>query len=122
MPRRRPGRVRVEGRLHPRSPYLASRSKIPELSVAAHAEIARIERSRSYLWVGATETSLLLWDKFVRTADHRLWVGNRGGCWVWECCGDPYLARDFLEGVLLSMSPRGRRELWALVGPLDARY
>ncbi|MDQ8701253.1 hypothetical protein RCO28_01960 [Streptomyces sp. LHD-70] len=99
-----------------------TRSMITGLSPAALAEIVRLERSRNYLWPGAAESSLLVWARFVRTAHHRLWVDNDGGCRIWECCGDPYLARDLLEGLMLAMSPRRGRELRRVVEPYDARY
>ncbi|MDI3405874.1 hypothetical protein [Streptomyces cavernicola] len=99
-----------------------TRSVITELSPAALAEVVRLERSRNYLWPGGAETCLLLWARFVRAADHRLWVDNHGGCGIWECCGDPYLAREFLEGLMLAMSRRRGRELRRVVASIDVDY
>ncbi|WP_059006854.1 hypothetical protein [Streptomyces specialis] len=119
MPRRRPGRVRGEQRLRlrdERPPGLAV------LSPAACAEISRIERRRNYLWPGVTATALRHWRGFVHDPSHRLRVDDDGGCGVWECCGDPFEARDFLEAVMLAMSRPRRRELRAVVDRLDDLY
>ncbi|MDT0265820.1 hypothetical protein RM844_05895 [Streptomyces sp. DSM 44915] len=121
MPRSRPGRVRAGQR--PRGPAQEDqRLRRAGLSAATRAEIAGIERRRGYLWPGATATALRHWRDFAHDPYRRLRVADDGGCGVWECCGDPFEARDFLEAVLLALSRRGRRELRALVDSLDARY
>ncbi|MER6670052.1 hypothetical protein ABT256_36220 [Amycolatopsis japonica] len=92
MPRKAPHRVRQEF-----SPALA-------------AGISRLERSRNYLGPGAVRTALRLWREFVADPYRRLRVDSEG-CGVWECCGDPWQAREMLEGVLRALPRRSAAEL-----------
>jgi len=86
------------------------------------AEIDRLERIRGYLWHGAVADALRLWRTFVHDPYRRLRVDGDNGCGFWACCGDPWQAREILQGALLSMSRRHARELRRIVAPLDAEY
>ncbi|MFF3767567.1 hypothetical protein ACFYYR_26290 [Streptomyces sp. NPDC001922] len=120
MPRNRPGQVRARQR--PRTP-LTRRPVIAGLSSAALAEVARVEHSRNHLWAGVTADALAMWGAFVRRPYHRLWTPHEdGACGIWECCGNPYEAREFLESVILGMYRRRARELRAVVDRLDTLY
>ena len=94
---------------------------IDGLSPAALAEVARAETPRKDLWQGGTAEALRLWRDFVR-GPRRRGEEIEGRCLAWACCGDPFEARDFLEDVMLAVSRRARRQLRALVDPLDDRY
>ncbi|MEO3978040.1 hypothetical protein [Streptomyces sp. CAU 1734] len=120
MPRRRPGRVRAEQwQRHP----LTHRVTITGLSAPARAEVARVERSRNFLWPGVTADSLRLWKEFVRQPYRKLWSEyENGSCGIWECCGNPFEAREFLDAVVHGMSRRRARELRLLVDRLDDSY
>jgi hypothetical protein len=119
MPRKRPGRIRAEQQLRPRS--LTYRPIITGLSSPALAEVARVEQSRNYLWPGVTAVAVRRWQGFVHNPYRRLWIHD-DGCGVWECCGNPLEAREFLEAVILGMSRRRARELRHLVDELDDMY
>jgi hypothetical protein len=111
--------VRAERRLRPRPGD--HRPVIPGLSAPALAEVARAELTRNYLWPGVTTVAVRRWRAFVRSRPRRLWDGDTG-CGEWECCGSPWEAREFLEGVIRTMSRRRARELRRLVGELDDLY
>lgn len=120
MPRRRPGRVRAEQR--PR-PLLTKQVSIVGLSAPALAEVARVERSRNYLWPGVTAESMRIWRRFVQNPYRNLWIEYEdGGCGVWVCCGSPFEAREFLDAVIHGMSRRRAPELRFLVDRLDNSY
>ncbi|MEU8763923.1 hypothetical protein [Streptomyces sp. NPDC048659] len=85
--------------------------------------MARVEHSRNYLWPGVTAESLRMWREFVRGPYRNLWREYEGGgCGVWECCGNPFEAREFPDAVMRGMSRRRARELRLLVGRLDDAY
>ena len=85
------------------------------------ADAARLELSRGYLWPTAVQSSLELWAGFVRDPAHRLWVHNIG-CGVWECCGDPYEARELLGFVASALPRTSARELRKRLEELDSLY
>ncbi|WP_129841989.1 hypothetical protein [Streptomyces sp. RFCAC02] len=118
MPRNRPGRLRAE---QPRASRHGQgrEPRIAGLTSAAHAEIRHIERTRGHLAPGDTATALRLWREFVHDPRHRFLDTEARGCTIWECCGDPYQARDSLEAVILAMSRRRGRELRRLIDALD---
>jgi hypothetical protein len=120
MPRRPPKAVRAGLRRRTQQPD--STSFIQGLSGRALRDIARLERTRGYLWPGRTERALYMWQHFVSLPYHRLWVDNEGGCGVWECCGEPREARDILEGVMLALPSRSSAELRMFVREFDDLY
>lgn len=120
MPRRRPGRVRAE-LPRVRRPY-DDVTVIPGLSAPALGEVRRIERLKKYLWPGSVGGALVRWRKFVHEPTRRLAYYNEGRCHRWECCGDPWQAREYLEAVMHAMSPRRARELCRIVDALDREY
>ncbi|AYG85303.1 hypothetical protein DWB77_07520 [Streptomyces hundungensis] len=96
---------------------------IAGLSPPALAEVARVERNRNYLWPGVTAESVRIRRGFVRDPYRNLWSEYEdGGCGVWECCGSPFEAREFLDAVIHGMSRRRARELRFLVDQLDNSY
>ena len=121
MPRRRPGQMRAALAQRRRHPGPGT-SRISGLSPKVVAEIGRLEVTRSYLWPGMIAIAVRQWDGFVPNPYRRLWVDDDGGCGYWECCMDPWLARDFTEGVLLGMSRRRAREFRRFVDRLDVLY
>lgn len=92
------------------------------LSRRTLCEIVRIEETRNYLWPGDVGQSLRRWRSFVYEPDHRLWDPRYPGCTEWLCCGDPFRARENLEGAMLALPRRAARELRVLVSALDERY
>jgi hypothetical protein len=120
MPRKRPGRVRVELRRHPRT--RDNITTVQGLSSAALAEVRRIERQKKYLWPGSIGSAMVRWRIFVHEPNRRLSDYGNGSCSEWDCCGDPWLAREYLEAVMLAMTRRRARELRRLVDALDSRY
>ncbi|WP_091598747.1 hypothetical protein [Amycolatopsis lurida] len=110
MPRRAPTQVRRELRL--RHPADFGKGFSPALA----AELTRLERSRNYLGPGATRTALRLWREFLTNPYWRLRVDSEG-CGVWECCGDPWQAREMLEGVVLALPARVAKELRRHIAP-----
>ncbi|MEV4311233.1 hypothetical protein [Actinocrispum sp. NPDC049592] len=115
MSRRRPAQVRTDPRPG-ESPEIAGIS--PRLA----AGIVRLERSRNYLWPGIVTMALVRWHNFVREPGHRFWSADPGDCGIWECCGDPHLSRDILEGVLLALPRHCARELQRIVDRHDELY
>ena len=94
------------------------------MSSKAWAELVTLERTRGYLWPGATASALAVWRAFVRLPNRRTWDSDDpGSCGIPECCGpDPVDARLRLEGVLTAMSRRNGRALRRIVHELDERF
>lgn len=98
-------------------------ASIAGLSAPARAEVARVERSRNYLWPGVTAESVRIWRGFVQDPYRNLWSEyENGGGGVWESCGSPFEAREFLDALIHGMSRRRARELRLLVDQLDNSY
>ncbi|MFF2777474.1 hypothetical protein ACFVU3_21495 [Streptomyces sp. NPDC058052] len=118
MPRRRPGRVRATLPDQGRSPR--PKPAIDRLSPRALSEIVRLERSRNYLRPGDVGAALRRWKAYVHRPERELWHDDEFGDAHWYCCGNPHEGRALLDAVLRAMSPRGARELRAIVEGLDA--
>ncbi|MEV7555612.1 hypothetical protein AB0N89_38850 [Amycolatopsis sp. NPDC089917] len=92
-----------------------------DFSPALAAAISRLERSRGYLGAGVTVTALRLWREFTANPYRRLRVDSQG-CGIWECCGDPWEAREMLEGVLLALPARLTPEFRSCLERIDERW
>ncbi|MFH8385120.1 hypothetical protein ACH4E7_29960 [Kitasatospora sp. NPDC018058] len=90
------------------------------MSAGALAEIARLERTRNYLQPGDVGAALWRWRAYVHRPERLLWGDYEFGDVHWYCCGSPWGARELLDAALRAMSPRGARELRAVVGRFDA--
>jgi hypothetical protein len=86
------------------------------------SDIARLELSRNYLWPTAVQSSLRIWLAFVHRPHRRLWVEDDGGCGIWECCGDPFEARELLDFVARALPRKSAKELRKRLDELDALY
>ena len=51
----------------------------------------------------------------------RLWIDD-DGCGVWECCGNPFEARELLGFVAQALPRKSARELRERLEALDALY
>lgn len=122
MPRRRPGHVRAGLRRRP-LPYdrVPADPADPALSPRLCTEIARL-RPREGSWPGTFLTALRQWRYFVRNPYRRLWVDDDTGCGYFECCGDPWQAREILEETLHKLPRPERAELRKILADLDALY
>lgn len=91
---------------------------VPRVSSRTLAEIARVEQRR--YWRGATYRALCHWR----------WTVYQRGPWIIYvadddasgCCDWVGYWRRTLEAVCLQLSPRARRELRAVIAPLDERF
>ncbi|MFJ3914237.1 hypothetical protein [Streptomyces vinaceus] len=86
------------------------------------AEVARLERTRSYLAPGDVILALDRWKRYVRGPRRRLWDDCEWGNVHWYCCGNPLEGRALLDRVLLAMTPRSARELRAVLAQYDALW
>ena len=116
MPRKGPSQVRKDLPAPP-SPQ-DERGVIPRVSARTVAEIHRVERVR--YWQGATYRALNHWRRTV----------YRRGPWTiypaideyLGCCDSVGYCRGTLEVMCHLLSPRARRELRAVLAPLDERF
>ncbi|NEC15409.1 hypothetical protein G3I34_24690 [Streptomyces sp. SID8014] len=100
----------------PRRPYEKS-PVIDGLSGGTSAEVARLERSRNYLWPGAVAEAVRAWAGHVRLPRGRTWP--HAGCAPCYCCPDPWESRESLDRVARALSRRGARELRRVVARHD---
>ncbi|RZD65885.1 hypothetical protein C0Q58_06990 [Streptomyces albidoflavus] len=92
----------------PRRPYEKS-PVIDGLPAGTLAELARLERTRNYLWPGAVSEALRTWAAHVRLPRGRTWPHQQDGpCY---CCPDPWESRELLDRVARALSRRAAREL-----------
>lgn len=117
MPRRRPAQVRIPPWHGPHD----HTSTIAGLPTRDLAELARLERTRNYLWPGAVAESLARWREIVHTPHRRLLVRYEG-CGIWRCCGDPHEVRHLLECTMRALPRRSARRLRRMVTALDEQY
>lgn len=104
-----------------RRPTHASRTyPIDGLSAGAIAEVIRLEETRNYLSAGDVYLALRIWHRYVRSTARVLWADHERDGPSWDCCGDPFAARDMLDTVIAAMSTRHGRELRRLVEADDA--
>ncbi|MGQ5640679.1 MULTISPECIES: hypothetical protein [unclassified Streptomyces] len=117
MPRRRPGSLR--------GPAPSARTRgsthIDGLPSRVLIEIARLERTRSYLRPGDVGAALRHWREYVHLPQRRLWQDYEWGNPYWYCCeADPFEARALLDTVMGAHSARRARELRRIVSRFDA--
>ena len=74
------------------------------------------------MWPGTVLIALRQWQSFVRHPYRRLWVEDDGGCGHWECCMDPWKAREVLDEALLSLPRHRQSEFRQFLADLDGRY
>ncbi len=86
------------------------------------ADVDELEHDRNYLWPTAVESSFRRWAHSVREPYRRLWDRGVDGCGVWNCCGDPYEARELLDFVARALPRKSARELRERLEPLDDLY
>ncbi|MFF9787743.1 hypothetical protein [Streptomyces nigrescens] len=119
MPRRPPHNVRAG--FPARRPDRDVVADIDGLSARAMSEIRRIERTRTYLEPGQTVAAVRLWKAHVRLPKRQLWTDWEWGDELhWDCCGNPFHARDLLEDMVNALPARSAAELRRLVERLDA--
>ncbi|MEY9945423.1 hypothetical protein [Kitasatospora sp. GAS1066B] len=92
---------------------------IDGVSSRALCEIARLERTRSYLLPGDVTAAVRLWRDYARRPERQLWHDDEWGNVHWYCCGDPLEARALLDTVMNALSPRSARELRTIVNRSD---
>jgi hypothetical protein len=83
------------------------------------ADIVRLELSRGYLWPTAVLSALQHWTEFVHNPYRRLWDVDVDGCGRWECCADPYEARQLLDFVARALPRKSAGELRERLKALD---
>ncbi|MCJ1679356.1 hypothetical protein MTF65_18815 [Streptomyces sp. APSN-46.1] len=118
MPRKAPSQVRSD---LPRPPSRwDSRAVIPGISGKALADIARVERYRYA--PGAAWHALRHWRRLVY--ERGPWVMYPSFVSDYPCCDPPWIGehRQILEEFLAVLPRRARRELRAVLAPLDARF
>ncbi|MFD9413519.1 hypothetical protein ACFWC9_02150 [Streptomyces goshikiensis] len=118
MPRKAPSQVRRD---LPRAPSRwDSRAVIPGISGKSLAEIARLERHRYA--PGAAQHALSHWRGVVHGPGP--WVMYPRFFSDYPCCDPPWGGehRRILEEFLAALPRRARRELSAVLAPLDARF
>lgn len=120
MPRRRPGQVRA-ALPRRRSPHDFTPA-IPGLSPQLCAEIGRLQHPDDRLWPGTIHIALRMWQGFVHHPYRRLWVEDDGGCGHWECCADPWRAREILDEALRSLPRHRQAEFRKFIMTLDQMY
>ncbi|MFG2994104.1 hypothetical protein ACGFZK_33225 [Streptomyces sp. NPDC048257] len=116
MPRKAPSQVRIG--LPTPTPRPHERGVVPRVSSGTLAAIARIEHRRFSR--GDTYRSLRHWHRTV----------YQRGPWIiypardddLSCCDWVGFCRGSLETVCLLLPPRARRELRAVITPLDERF
>ncbi|GAA1973492.1 hypothetical protein [Kitasatospora viridis] len=120
MARNRPAAVRAG---LPRAHRAGATSQVIDgLSARTLAEIARLERDRSYLHPGEVAESVRLWAEYARRPARQLWQDHEQGNTDWYCCGDPIHARGVLTVVLRALSRQGAREFRRVVSRCDAHW
>ncbi|MGW3055952.1 hypothetical protein ACWC98_08415 [Streptomyces goshikiensis] len=118
MPRKAPSQVRLD---LPRAPSRRdSRAVIPGISGKTLAAIARLERHRYA--PGAAWHALSHWREIVHSRG--TWVMYPRFSSDYPCCDPPWGGehRQVLEELLAALPRRARRELHAVLAPLDARF
>ncbi|MDT0268170.1 hypothetical protein RM844_17955 [Streptomyces sp. DSM 44915] len=111
MARRAPGAVRAEKRWVRGD--ARKLSQVTGLGGPALAAVRRLEAGR--FWPGALREALDRYERFLRVPGRYL---SLPAC---PCC-DPLADRDTVEEFLNALPPRARRELRAVVAPLDAEF
>ncbi|MEU7601800.1 hypothetical protein [Streptomyces sp. NPDC041003] len=101
-----------------RTPRPARRGVVPGVSSRTLAAIARVERRR--YWHGMTYSAVNHWRRTVYQRGP--WTIYPGMDEDPGCCDSLLYCRDSLETVCLLLPPRARRELRAVLAPLDARF
>jgi hypothetical protein len=93
-------------------------SIVDGLTARSVSQIQFLERSR--LGPGSVARALTEWKRTVRRRDVSVLFEEiaQHGC---PCC-DPTEAREVLQQTLSLLEPRARRELWAIVEPLDELF
>ncbi|WP_434450915.1 hypothetical protein [Lentzea sp. E54] len=86
------------------------------------SDIVRLELSRGYLWPTAVQSSLRHWTEFVHTPYRRLWDYDENGCGFWDCCGNPFEARELLDFVARALPRKSAKELRRRLTELDDLY
>ena len=97
-------------------------SELDRFSQRFLSDIVRLELSRGYLWPTAVHSALEHWTGFVHNPYRRLWDVDVDGCGIWECCGDPYEARELLGFVARALPRKSARELRKRLKALDDLY
>lgn len=119
MPRRRPGQVRAALPHRRRLDDLLTPA-IPGLSPRLCAEIGRLKDPDDRLWPDTVLDALRLWQGFVCHPYRRLWAEDE--CGHWECCPDPWQAREILDEALHSLPRRAQAEFRRFVAAIDELY
>jgi len=118
VPRRRPGEVRAALPRRRRPDGLTP--AIPGLSAQLRTEIGRLQHPDDWQWPGTILIALRQWRGFVHHPYRRLWVEDDGGCGHWECCADPWRAREILGEALYSLPRHRQAEFRTYITTLDA--
>ncbi|TXS52321.1 hypothetical protein [Streptomyces sp. t39] len=134
MPRKRPGALRALQKEPPvfhrgARPWWNESFPVPwptrldRLSGRSVSAVHRTECRRPYdegLWPGATATALESYRRFLALPGRPLYLRlSICGCTGCDLQDDVAAARDVLELVLRRLPPRARKELAALLAPLD---
>ncbi|MFE5808633.1 hypothetical protein [Streptomyces sp. NPDC056491] len=116
MPRKAPSQVRMD--LPARIPALPERGVVPGVSAATLAAIARVEHRRFRR--GDTYRSLRHWHRTVYQRGP--WIIYPAADDDHGCCDSVGWCRGTLESICHLLPPRARRQLRAVINPLDERF
>ena len=85
------------------------------------ADLARLERTRNYLWPGSTAQALEAWTRYENSPARRFWLDESpvDDC---GCCPHPVEQRELLDHVADALPRRSARELRRRLSELDALY
>ena len=119
MARRRPGQVRASLPLHHTSAPAAT--TIDGLSAGTMRQIRDRELTSPH--IGSLNDYLKQWRALAALTRRQLddVAEGSGRCGMLECCPSPNEIRSRIEDALRALPPRARRELAALVQPLDKK-
>lgn len=92
------------------------------MSTRLRVALSQLEHPDDRYWPGTLLIAIRQWQRFVRYRYRRLWIEDDGGCGYWECCTDPWKAREVLDEALFALPHHHQAEFRQFLAALDDLY